>query len=212
MSKVYSEMSMSLDGFIADPSDQVGPLFEWYGNGEVEVPTAFPDRWTFRTSHASAPYLRESLARTKALVAGRRLFEVGRWGEDGQPFGAPVFVVTHAAPAGWPRRDAPVPVTFVTDGVESAVRQAKAAAGGDWVGVGGSDVARQCLAAGLLDEVRINLVPVMLGAGIRYFDAVPNPPLALEDPVVIEGVRVTHLRYRVRRSASDGDRGRMDEA
>ena len=197
---VVAEMSMSLDGFVADPSDEVGPLFDWYGNGEVETPSADPERWTFRTSEASARYLRDSLESIGALVAGRRLFDVGGWGETGQPFGdIPVFVVTHAVPDGWPREDRPM-ITFVTDGVESAVEQARAAAGDGWVGVGGANVAQQCLDLGLLDEVRINLVPVLLHEGIRYFGDLSSAPVTLEDPEVIEGTRVTHLIYRVRRA------------
>ena len=200
MATVIAEMSMSLDGFVADPADQVGPLFDWYGNGEVEVPTANPERWTFRTSQASARYLRETMARTGALVAGRRLFDIGGWGEVGHPWGVvPVFVVTRSIPQGWPREDAPLPVTFVTDGVESAVEQAKATAGAGWVGVAGPNVVQQCLNAGLLDEVRVNLVPVLLGEGIRYFDNLSNAPVALEGPSVIEGTGVTHLIYRVRK-------------
>jgi dihydrofolate reductase len=178
MATVIAEMSMSLDGFVADPSDEVGPLFDWYGNGEVETLTADPERWTFRTSEASAHYLRGSMERVAALVAGRRLFDIGNWGTTGHPFGkVPVFVVTHTVPDGWPREDAPLPVTFVTDGVESAVGQARAAAGDGWVGVAGPNIAQQCLNAGLLDEVRVNLVPVLLGEGIRYhlIYRVPKP-------------------------------------
>jgi dihydrofolate reductase len=200
MATVVSEMSMSLDGFVADPSDEVGPLFDWYGNGEVATPTADPERWTFRTSEASARHLREQLERTGALVAGRRLFDIGRWGETGQPFGnVPVFVVTHTIPDGWPRQDKPI--TFVTDGVERAVEQAKAAAGEGWVGVGGANIAQQCLNAGLLDELHVNLVPVLLGEGIRYFDDLSNSPLALDGPTVVEGTGVTHLAYRARHRA-----------
>jgi dihydrofolate reductase len=198
MATVVAEMSMSLDGFVADPADQVGPLFDWYGNGEVEVATADPERWTFRTSPASARYLREGLERVGALVAGRRLFDIGVWGDHGHPFGVPVFVVTHTVPQGWPREDAPVPVTFVTKGVQRAVEQAKATAGEGWVGVAGPNVAQQCLNAGLLDEVRVNLVPVLLGQGIRYFDNLSNAPVTLEGPSVIEGTGVTHLIYRVK--------------
>jgi dihydrofolate reductase len=110
----------------------------------------------------------------------------------------PLFVVTHEVPDGWPRPNPPTPVTFVTDGVARAVDQAKALAGDDgWVGVGGPNVIAQCLRAGLLDEVRINLVPVLLGDGIRYFDGLG--PVALDGPTVIEGDRVTHLIYRVQR-------------
>jgi dihydrofolate reductase len=91
-------------------------------------------------------------------VAGRRLFDVGGWGETGQPWGVPVFVVTHSVPEGRPRADAPVPFTFVTDGVASAVDQARATPGDGWVGVAGPNIVQQCLDAGLLDEVRVNLV------------------------------------------------------
>jgi len=83
------------------------------------------------------------------------------------PFGVPVFVVTHAVPEGWPRSD--LPFTFLTDEVESAVEQAKAIDGNGWVGVGGPNVIGRCLDAGLLDEVRVNLVPVLFGEGIPYF-------------------------------------------
>jgi dihydrofolate reductase len=197
MATVLTELSMSLDGFVADPADQVGPLFDWYGNGEVEVPTAVPERWTFRTSEASARYLRESMDQVRALVSGRRLFDVAGGWDGTHPYGVPVFVVSHSVPEGWPRHDAPI--TFVTDGVESAVAQARAVAGDGWVGVAGPNVAQQCLNAGLLDEVRVNLVPVLLGEGIRFFDNLSNAPLALEGPTVVEGTRVTHLIYRVRR-------------
>jgi dihydrofolate reductase len=196
MATVIGELTMSLDGFVADPNDEVGPLFDWYGNGDVEVPTAMPDRFTFKTSEASARYLREAMDAIGAIVAGRRLYEVGGWGEmGGHPFGVPVFVLTHAEPADPPGD----PFTFVTDGLESAIAQASAVAGDGFVGVGGPNVIQQCLNAGLLDEVRINLVPVLFGQGIPYFGSLARSPLMLEDPEVIEGTRVTHLVYRVRR-------------
>jgi dihydrofolate reductase len=200
MARVIGELSMSLDGFVADRADQVGPLFDWYANGPAETPTAFPDRWTFRTSRASAGYLRETMQKIGAVVGGRRVFEVGGWGANGHPFGKPVFIVTHAVPDGWPRADSPVPVTFVTDGVRSAVEQASAAAGeSGWVGVAGPDIIQQCLREGLIDEVRINLVPVFLGDGIRFFEGLPAGVAELDNPAVIEGDRVTHLIYPVRR-------------
>jgi dihydrofolate reductase len=196
MSTVIAEMSMSLDGFIADPSDEVGPLFAWYQNGPVSL--EFPDpRWTARVSEASAAVLRESFATVRALVVGRRLFDhTAGWGGR-HTLDVPVFVVTHRPPPeGWPE-DAPF--TFVTDGIESAVAQAKAAAGEGMVGVAGPNVAQQCLEAGLLDEIAVHLVPVLLGRGIRFFDDVAGAPVMLEDPRVVEGTAVTHLRYRVRR-------------
>ncbi len=105
-------------------------------------------------------------------------------------------MVTHTVPEGWPRGDAPF--TFVTDGVESAVAQAKALAGERIVAVATPTITQQCLNAGLLDAIRVNLVPVLLGNGIRFFDNLRDTPVMLEDPVVTEGLRVTHLYYRVR--------------
>jgi dihydrofolate reductase len=186
--------SMSLDGFIADPSDGVGPLFEWYENGEVEVDWPGNDMVS-RTSPASAAYLEELISESGAVVAGRRIFDITSGWEGAHPLGVPIVVVSHSIPDGWPRPGAPV--TF-TDNVEHAVAQAKEAAGGKLVGVAGANVAQQCLDAGLLDEIRIDLVPVLLGAGIRFFDGVAHPPVMFEDPDVIEGHRVTHLRYRLR--------------
>ncbi len=195
MARVIADMAMSLDGFVADPSDGVEHLFGWFGNGDVAVPTADP-RWTFHTSEASARHLREAFANVGALVCGRRVFDLaGGWGGN-HPTGAPVFVVTHTVPDGWPREDAPL--TFVTDGVESALAQAKTVAGDKVVAVATPDIAQQCLNEGLLDGIQVNLVPVLLGEGIRFFDNLAGAPIELEDPRVIEGTGVTHLYYRVR--------------
>jgi dihydrofolate reductase len=193
---VIASFSMSLDGFVADPSDAVGPLFDWFGNGDVEV------RWpgndmVSHTTPASAAYLREVIDATGALVVGRRLFDYTSGWAGSHPLGVPVFVVSHRVPDGWPRDGAPF--TFVTEGVEPAVAAAKAVAGDKAVGVAGPNVAQQCLNAGLLDEVAVDLVPVLLGEGIRFFDHVAHAPVVLEDPRVVVGHRVTHLRYRVRR-------------
>jgi dihydrofolate reductase len=132
-----------------------------------------------------------------SLVVGRRIFDVTSGWDGAHPLGVPVFVVSHSIPQGWPRDDAPF--TFVTQGVESAVAQAQQVSGSKTVGVAGPNVAQQCLEAGLLDEAWIELVPVLLGRGIRFFDDVKGTPIMLENPTVIEGDRVTHLRYRVRR-------------
>lgn len=195
MARVVADMSMSLDGFIADPSGGIEHLFGWYGNGDVTVRTADP-RWTFHTSEASAGHLRDAFASVGALVCGRRLFDLtGGWGGN-HPTGVPVFVVTHGVPGGWPREDAPF--TFVTDGIENALAQAKTAAGDRVVAVASANIAQQCLDAGLLDGIQVNLVPVLLGEGIRLFDNLTNAPVKLEGPAVIEGTDVTHLYYRVR--------------
>ncbi|MBA2307806.1 MAG: dihydrofolate reductase family protein [Pseudonocardiales bacterium] len=196
MAKVVADMSMSLDGFIADPDDGVEHLFGWYDNGDIEVTTTRPDL-TFHTSKASAEHLRESFADVGALICGRRLFDITNgWGGN-HPVGAPVFVVTHTVPEGWPREDAPF--TFVTDGPESAVRQAQAVAGDKVVAVATPTITQQLLDAGLLDEIAVNLVPVLLGEGIRFFDNLAGSPVKLEGPTVIEGTDVTHLHYRVRK-------------
>jgi dihydrofolate reductase len=171
-------------------------LFKWYGNGEVEVPTAQPEM-TLRMTPESAAHFRGLVDNTGALVVGRKLFDsTSAWGGR-HPMDRPVVVVTHSVPEGWPRDDAPF--TFVTDGIERAVEQAKALAGDRVVGVNGGTIASQCLNAGLLDEVWVDLVPVLLGGGTPFFDQLKAAPVELEGPVsVVQGSDVTHLRYRVR--------------
>jgi dihydrofolate reductase len=197
MGKVVMQASMSLDGFIADPDDEVGPLFDWYENGDVAFTGADPNR-VFHISAASAAYLREAWANCAAEVVGRRLFDLTNGWEGRPPVGEAVFVVTHQAPADWSYPDAPF--TFVTDGLHSAVAQAKAFAGDRDVSLTPGNIGGQALAAGLVDEVRIDLVPVVLGAGIRFFGDYAGSPLLLENPSVVQGDRVTHLHYRLRKS------------
>ncbi|MGH3375436.1 MAG: dihydrofolate reductase family protein, partial [Actinoallomurus sp.] len=187
-------MSMSLDGFIADPADGIDQLFGWMGNGEVEVPTAV-DWATFRMSPASAEYMRAAMAGVGALIAGRHLFDITQgWGGT-HPLGVPVVVVTHEPPADWPHTET---FTFV-DSVETAVERARETAGDKNVVVASSKIAQQCLNAGLLDALNVDLVPVLLGQGVRWFDDLAKIPVHLDDPAVIEGNGVTHLAYRVRR-------------
>jgi dihydrofolate reductase len=187
-----------LDGFIAHLDDGVEHLFDWYDNGEVDIQWPGNDMVSHVTP-ASAAYLRDTIANAGALVIGRRLFDYTQGWGGSHPIGVPVFVVTHSLPEGWPRADAPF--TIVLDGVESAVTQASAVAGDKTVGVAGPNVIQQCLNAGLLDELWIELVPVLLGEGIRFFDNLTGPPVMLENPTVIEGDRVTHLMYKVRKPA-----------
>jgi dihydrofolate reductase len=195
MGKVIAQASMSLNGYIANPSDDVGPLFDWYSNGEVEFTGADPDR-VFRTSAASADYTRAEWASIRASVIGRRLFDLTN-GWHGRPaVGEAVFVVTHQAPTDWDFPNAPF--TFVTDGVRSAVAQAKAFAGDMDVAVSAGNIGGQALEAGLIDEVSLDLVPVVLGAGVRFFGDYAGSPLLLENPRVVQGDRVTHLHYRLR--------------
>ena len=199
MTKVVAIMSMSLDGYVADANDGVAEVFDWYFSGDVEVPTASGSSgMTFRVSPPSADHLRGLVAETGAMLTGRRTFEVaGGWGGQ-HPWDVPAFVVTHQVPDGWPRPGSTV--EFVTDGIESAVARAKAAAGPKNVGVHGAHTIQQCLDAGLLDELHVDLAAVLLGGGVRLFDDLANAPAVLGSPTVVAGEGVTHLRYPVRRS------------
>jgi dihydrofolate reductase len=196
MSKLVAIMAMSLDGFVADLDDGVADVFDWYfRSGDVEFHTGGSDPMTFRVSGTSAEHLRGLWSELGAVLTGRRTFEVaGGWG--GHHAWGPAFVLTHAIPAGWPRPGAGV--HFVTDGIESAVQQARAAAGAKSVGVHGADTIQQCLNGGFLDEIHVDLVAVLLGSGVRLFDNLAAAPVALGSPAVIAGVGVTHVRYPVR--------------
>ena len=132
-----------------------------------------------------------------AVLTGRRTFDVAH-GWDGNHTWGPAFVLTHHVPAGWPRPNSTV--HFVTDGVETAVAQAKAAAGGKPVGVHCADAIQQLLDAGLLDEIHVDITAVLLGSGVRLFDHLAETPAALGNPTVIPGAGVTHLRYPVRKA------------
>jgi dihydrofolate reductase len=194
MGKVLTHMTMSLDGYIAQPDDMPGELFEWYGAGEVSVTTNAGA--TFNVDEASAEMLRELTAGSGALVSGRRLFDIAGGWNDNHPGGAPVVVVTHSPPADaaerWPR------TTFV-DGVEPAVAKAREIAGDKDVTIASADIIRQALDLGLVDEVCVSLVPVLFGEGRPYFAKLERGHLLLEDPVVVPGRRAVHLRYPVRR-------------
>jgi len=198
MSKLVAIMSMSLDGFVADATDGVGEVFDWYmHSGDVEFNTGGGDPMTFRVSPPSAEHLRQLWSELGAVLTGRRTFEVADgWG--GNHAWGPAFVLTHAIPDGWPRPGSTV--HFVTDGLESAVRQAKSAAGGKSVGVHGADTIQQLLNAGLLDELCIDVAALFLGSGVRLFDHLAGTACVLGSPTATQGVGVTHLRYPVRRS------------
>ena len=195
MAKVVALMSMSLDGFVADANDGVDEVFDWYFSGDIEIPISSPTmEMTFRVSEPSAEHLKGLIAELGAMLTGRRTFEAADgWG--GQHAWGPAFVVTHDVPEGWPRPGSTV--EFVTDGIESAVARAKAAAGSKSVGVHGADTIQQCLNAGLLDEIQVDLAAVLLGDGVRLFERLADTPVVLGDPKVVDGVGVTHLRYPV---------------
>jgi dihydrofolate reductase len=193
MGEVVMHNVVSVDGFIADEHDDVGPLFEWYSNGEVPL----ADDNVFGVSQASADYVRPVWASIGSLVVGRHLFDITNGWEGVPPAGGPhVVVVSHRPrPDGW-HPDAPF--DFV-DNVPDGVARGQEVAGDRTVAVAAGDVGGQALALGLVDVVAMDVVPVVFGRGKRYFGAVDSQHL-LEDPdVVIQGDRVLHLRYRVRR-------------
>jgi len=201
MSKLVAIMSMSLDGYVADRNDGVGEVFDWYFSGEVEIHTGGSAPMTFRVSEQSAEHIRSLTSELGAVLTGRRTFDVAQgWG--GNHAWGPAFVLAHRIPEGWPRPGSTV--HFVTDGLESAVKQAKAAAGGKSVGVHGADTIRQLLNAGLLDELSIDVSAVFLGSGVRLFDHLAGTPAVLGNPTLIQGVGVTHLRYPVRKALAAG--------
>ena len=198
MSKVIAFMSMSLDGFVADRNDGVGEVFDWYFNsGDTEFNAGGSDPMTFKVSEPSAEHLRALWSELGAVLTGRRTFDKAEgWG--GNHAWGPAYVLTHHIPTGWPRPNSTV--HFVTDGIESAVSQAKTAAAGKSVGVHGADTIQQLLNAGLVDEICVDIAAVLLGSGVRLFDHLAGTPAVLGNPTVLAGVGVTHLRYPVRKA------------
>jgi dihydrofolate reductase len=212
MADLRFEISVSLDGFIAGPNQsEENPL----GEGGEQLHEWALKLAAWRRPHgreggevtASSPLFEEALARQGAVVMGRNMFGggPGPWGEDPwegwwgdePPFHVPVFVLTHH-----PReplvKQGGTSFTFVADGIESALAQAKEAAGEKDVALaGGAEVAQQYLAAGLVDELQLNVVPVLLGEGTRLFDNGAGAGLRLEQALAVETPDVTHLRYRV---------------
>ncbi|MBA2783304.1 MAG: dihydrofolate reductase family protein [Actinomycetota bacterium] len=203
MSNVIFDMGMSLDGFIAGPN--AGPR-NALGDGGMRI-----HRWVFdleswreRQSLVGGQTNRddevsnETFARTGAYVMGRRMFDEGEVGwPDPPPFRAPVFVLTHHERKPWVRQGGTT-FTFVTDGIESAIKQARAAAGDKDVRIaGGANTIQQFIKAGLLDELQIHLAPILLGDGVRLFDHPGTEQIELEKTRVIDSPRVTHLTFRV---------------
>ncbi len=209
MGTVIMHNVVSVDGFIADESDDVGPLHEWYFNGDTPIidsgdqefdhsGTASP----FKVSAASAGYVRPVWETIGTIVMGRKLFDlVNGW--DGQPpAGDHVVVVSHRPkPDGWHPEAS---YHFVED-VTAAVDKAQELAGERTVAVNAGDVGGQIFAAGLVDEVAMDVVPVVFGSGKRYFGTIDGQH-RLEDPhVVIQGDRVLHLKFKVRHQNQRGD-------
>lgn len=194
MGIVFSSFTVSLDGFVAYPDGSVGHLFDWYDNGEVEVkPAGYPI--TFKMSEASAAYWRRNETEG-VFVCGRGIFDAANGWGGRPPNNSPTFVVTHRpAPADWPPV-ADAPFTFV-DNLESALEQARVVADGRDINVAGPDIAQQCINLGVMDEVRLDLAPIFLRSGVRYFDKIDNEKTQLELLELVAGKNITHLRYRV---------------
>jgi dihydrofolate reductase len=191
MGKVISGISMSLDGFITGPNvtrDQQ------LGDGGNAL-----HRWLHDPDPRDSELMAEMGEHVGSILMGRRSYDLaegdGGWGDGGPAGPMPCFVLTHNPPAPDTIR-APSVFTFVTDGINSAVDQAKAAAGEGVVGVHGASAAQQCLAAGLMDEIQIHLAPLLLGSGTRLFEHLGGQ-VQLKRTNVIETPNATHLRFRV---------------
>lgn len=182
MATVIAGMTVSVDGFVADPNGSAGRLY--------------PDLGDLR----GTDYMNAAIERTGAVVMGRRTFEMADPDSyvGSYEFQVPIFVVTHHPPASAPRQDERLTFTFVTDGVESAIGQAKAAAGdADVQVVGGASVAQQLLRAGLVDELRIDIMPAVLGGGLRLLENLDPDQVRLEKLAVDEVGARTSLGFRV---------------
>ncbi|HEX6685066.1 MAG TPA: dihydrofolate reductase family protein [Candidatus Limnocylindrales bacterium] len=196
MAKVYTGASMSIDGYISGPDDTgFDQLFKWYSNGDVELEMSTPEI-PFKLTKQSAEYFTRVLNDTGALVCGRHLWNfTNAWGGK-HPLGTPVVVLTHSVPDGWPQEGEYF--TFVTEGIEAAVAKATELANGKNVGLNSGQIASQALEAGLIDEVLVDLVPVLLGAGTPFFSGLSKRPVVLDGPIeLVQGKDVTHLRYKV---------------
>ncbi|MEY9927297.1 dihydrofolate reductase [Catenulispora sp. GP43] len=194
--KVTANMSMSLDGFVSHPTDGIDTLFRWYSRGEVVTETDGDYDWEFKTSAEEAEGLEDAKTSIGAIVYGRRSFDAAEGWNGRHPLGVPVVVLTHSVPEGWPREGAAV--HFVTEGgVAAAITKGREVGGGKDVVIGSADPTQQALDEGLLDELTVDLVAAMLGAGTRFFDNLKGAPYELEQLWTRPGNGVVHLGYRV---------------
>jgi dihydrofolate reductase len=194
---------VSVDGFIADRNDDVGPLHEWYFDGDTPITGGGEEQYDhsgdgsrFKVSRASAEYVRSMWAAIGTIVMGRNLFDLVNGWEGKPPAGDHVVVVSHRPkPEGWH----PEASYHFVDGVRAAIDKAQELAGERIVAVNAGDVGGQILAAGLVDEVAMDVVPVVFGSGKRYFGSIDGQHLLADPDVVIQGNRVLHLKFKVRR-------------
>ena len=203
MGTVIMHNVVSVDGFIADDNDDVGPLHDWYFSGDTPITEDGGQQYDhsgagsgFKVSRASAEYVRPMWEAIGTIVMGRTLFDLVNGWEGKPPAGDHVVVVSHRPkPDGWH----PEASYHFTDDVTAAISKARELAGDRTVAVNAGDVGSQIFAAGLVDEVAMDVVPVVFGSGKRYFSGIDKQHL-LEDPhVVIQGDRVLHLKFKVRR-------------
>jgi dihydrofolate reductase len=203
MPKITADMSMSLDGFIAGPNDSAE---QGLGEGGQGLHQWLYDLSSFHERHGQAggvqnqdaEILDEAFRSVGACLMGRRMFDFAEqaWGAN-PPFHVPVFVLTHRAQEKLVK-DGGTTFTFVSDGIDSALAQARTAAGEQDIALaGGADIIQQYLKAGLVDEIQVHVIPLLLGAGTRLFDHIGAGPRALEPLRVIASPGVTHLKYRV---------------
>ncbi len=204
MTKVVIDMTMSLDGFVAGPNDgKQHPLgehggmaiFDWYFSGteEVKSPLFKPE------PGANREQVDRMFAESGAFIFGRRTYDItDGWGGRHPVDGAPVFVLTHRPPAPETVPKGPSNLTFVTDGIASAIDKARKVANGKDVKLGGASPGKQALAAGLCDEILVHVAPYLLGGGVRLFEELANG-VRLEKLSVRDGPLATHIRYRVQK-------------
>ncbi len=200
MGIVQAHANMSLDGYVAKQDNTIGRLFDWLQNGEVAIPTPAGD-FTVHLTPPSAEHWRRWVPLLGAIVCGRTVFDVAEGWQGQHTLDVPVVVVTRRVPTAWIDAHPDAPFSFVTDGVEAAITRAQELAGDRVVAVAGGTIARQCLELGLLDEVAVDLVPVVMGAGNRpFFGELSSNDVLLGNPTVcVQGDRVTHLVFPVLR-------------
>lgn len=203
MGTVIMHNVVSVDGFIADDKDGVGPLHDWYFNGDTPITEPENQGYDhsgagggFMVSKASATYVRSMWEAIGTIVMGRTLFDLVNGWEGQPPAGDHVVVVSHRPkPDGWH----PEASYHFVDDVTAAIDKAQELAGERVVAVSAGDVGGQILAAGLVDEVAMDVVPVVFGSGKRYFGSIDGQHLLEHPHVIIEGEGVLHLRFKVRR-------------
>ena len=200
MSTVQAQAIMSLDGYVAKEDNTIGRLFDWLQNGEVAIPTPAQD-FEVHLTQPSAAHWQGWVSSLGAMVCGRTLFDVAEGWQGRHTLNVPIVVVTHHVPSDWIAAHPDAPFFFVTDGVEAAIAQAQELAGDRVVAVTGGTIARQCLDLGLLDEVAVDLVPVVMGEGNRpFFGQLTSGEVLLANPTVcVQGDRVIHLVFPVPR-------------